>query len=126
MFFSQFCPSLPPIINCASLSHVSGNASINHRPHPALSYQNMTLNTDSFIVAQFGCFEWSHAETHLLYTAEKKRPKAKSFFDRKAAEESASKSKDELSLVSLFPAEYQVIPLIIINCKFSKKTHRVL
>ena len=56
---------------------------------------------ECFISAQFGCFEWSHAETHLLYTAEKKRPKAKSFFDRKAAEESASKSKDELALVRI-------------------------
>ena len=48
---------------------------------------------------QFGCFEWSHAETHLLYIAEKKRPKAKSFFDKKAVAESLTKNKDELSLV---------------------------
>lgn len=30
---------------------------------------------------QFGCLEWSHAETHLLYVAEKKPAKNKSFFD---------------------------------------------
>ncbi|XP_069822608.1 acylamino-acid-releasing enzyme [Dendropsophus ebraccatus] len=30
---------------------------------------------------QFGCLSWSHSETHLLYIAEKKRPKTKSFFD---------------------------------------------
>ena len=33
---------------------------------------------------QFSCFEWSHSETHLLYVAEKKRPKAKSFFEKAA------------------------------------------
>ncbi|XP_073414992.1 acylamino-acid-releasing enzyme-like [Dendrobates tinctorius] len=38
---------------------------------------------------QFGSLSWSHSETHLLYIAEKKRPKTKSFFDAKnhAAEE---------------------------------------
>ncbi|KAG8534922.1 hypothetical protein GDO81_029920, partial [Engystomops pustulosus] len=30
---------------------------------------------------QFGCLSWSHSETHLLYIAEHKRPKSKSFFD---------------------------------------------
>ncbi|NXP70692.1 ACPH enzyme, partial [Ramphastos sulfuratus] len=35
---------------------------------------------------QFGCLAWSHSETHLLYVAEKKRPKAKSFFQSKDAE----------------------------------------
>uniref|UniRef100_A0A3Q3BLE7 Acylamino-acid-releasing enzyme n=1 Tax=Kryptolebias marmoratus TaxID=37003 RepID=A0A3Q3BLE7_KRYMA len=29
---------------------------------------------------QFGCLVWSHSETHLLYVAEKKRPKIESFF----------------------------------------------
>ncbi|XP_053325401.1 acylamino-acid-releasing enzyme-like [Spea bombifrons] len=29
---------------------------------------------------QFGCLSWSHSESHLLYIAEKKRPKAESFF----------------------------------------------
>ncbi|MFT7800887.1 acylamino-acid-releasing enzyme-like [Arapaima gigas] len=29
---------------------------------------------------QFGCLVWSHSETHLLYVAEKKRPKTESFF----------------------------------------------
>ncbi|KFU89090.1 Acylamino-acid-releasing enzyme, partial [Chaetura pelagica] len=35
---------------------------------------------------QFGCLAWSHSETRLLYVAEKKRPKAKSFFQSKAPE----------------------------------------
>ncbi|XP_030061179.1 acylamino-acid-releasing enzyme isoform X2 [Microcaecilia unicolor] len=35
---------------------------------------------------QFGCLEWSHSETHLLYVAEKKRPKTESFFESKAPE----------------------------------------
>ncbi|KFO57939.1 Acylamino-acid-releasing enzyme, partial [Corvus brachyrhynchos] len=35
---------------------------------------------------QFGCLAWSHSETHLLYVAEKKRPKAESFFESKAPE----------------------------------------
>ncbi|KAM9324358.1 acylamino-acid-releasing enzyme [Gastrophryne carolinensis] len=30
---------------------------------------------------QFGCLSWSHSESHLLYIAEQKRPKAKSFFE---------------------------------------------
>uniref|UniRef100_A0A3Q3JP83 acylaminoacyl-peptidase n=1 Tax=Monopterus albus TaxID=43700 RepID=A0A3Q3JP83_MONAL len=29
---------------------------------------------------QFGCLVWSHSETHLLYVAERKRPKTESFF----------------------------------------------
>ncbi|NXA33421.1 APEH enzyme, partial [Eudromia elegans] len=37
----------------------------------------------------FGCLAWSHSETHLLYVAEKKRPKAESFFQSKAPEEDA-------------------------------------
>ncbi|NWS20255.1 ACPH enzyme, partial [Pachyramphus minor] len=35
---------------------------------------------------QFGCLAWSHSETHLLYVAEKKRPKTESFFQSKAPE----------------------------------------
>ncbi|NXA04989.1 APEH enzyme, partial [Sapayoa aenigma] len=35
---------------------------------------------------QFGCLTWSHSETHLLYVAEKKHPKAESFFQSKAPE----------------------------------------
>ncbi|NXG76872.1 ACPH enzyme, partial [Baryphthengus martii] len=35
---------------------------------------------------QFGCLAWSHSETHLLYVAEKKRPKVESFFQSKAPE----------------------------------------
>uniref|UniRef100_A0A8D3BMW0 Acylamino-acid-releasing enzyme n=1 Tax=Scophthalmus maximus TaxID=52904 RepID=A0A8D3BMW0_SCOMX len=31
-------------------------------------------------VSTFGCLVWSHSETHLLYVAERKRPKAESFF----------------------------------------------
>uniref|UniRef100_A0A6Q2YLT2 acylaminoacyl-peptidase n=1 Tax=Esox lucius TaxID=8010 RepID=A0A6Q2YLT2_ESOLU len=31
---------------------------------------------------QFGCLVWSHSETHLLYVAERKRPKAESFFQK--------------------------------------------
>ncbi|KAF1645244.1 Acylamino-acid-releasing enzyme, partial [Eudyptes chrysocome] len=39
---------------------------------------------------QFGCLAWSHSETHLLYVAEKKCPKAESFFQSKAPELGAS------------------------------------
>ncbi|KAM9277087.1 acylamino-acid-releasing enzyme-like [Morus bassanus] len=39
---------------------------------------------------QFGCLAWSHSETHLLYVAEKKRPKTESFFQSKASELGAS------------------------------------
>ncbi|XP_028742829.1 acylamino-acid-releasing enzyme [Peromyscus leucopus] len=38
----------------------------------------------------FGCLSWSYSETHLLYVAEKKRPKAESFFQTKALDISAS------------------------------------
>ena len=58
------------------------------------------LFADLLVVSgQFGCFEWSYVETHLLYIAEKKRPKAKSFFDKKAVAESLSKNQNELKLV---------------------------
>ncbi|KAM9476086.1 acylamino-acid-releasing enzyme-like [Clarias gariepinus] len=33
---------------------------------------------------QFGCLVWSHSETHLLYVAEKKRPKTESYFQSEA------------------------------------------
>lgn len=42
---------------------------------------------------QFGCLAWSHSETHLLYVAEKKRPKTESFFKPKPTEMS---SEEEL------------------------------
>ncbi|KAF4070681.1 hypothetical protein AMELA_G00288290 [Ameiurus melas] len=34
---------------------------------------------------QFGCLVWSHSETHLLYVAEKKRPKAESYFQSESS-----------------------------------------
>lgn len=43
---------------------------------------------------QFGCLAWSHSETHLLYVAEKKRPKAESFFQSKAPELDRSTDED--------------------------------
>ncbi|XP_010215255.1 PREDICTED: acylamino-acid-releasing enzyme, partial [Tinamus guttatus] len=43
---------------------------------------------------QFGCLAWSHSETHLLYVAEKKRPKAESFFQSKAPELGGSAEED--------------------------------
>ncbi|OXB78652.1 UNVERIFIED_CONTAM: hypothetical protein H355_002617, partial [Colinus virginianus] len=43
---------------------------------------------------QFGCLAWSHSETHLLYVAEKKRPKAESFFQTKAPELDASADEE--------------------------------
>uniref|UniRef100_A0AAY4EF75 acylaminoacyl-peptidase n=1 Tax=Denticeps clupeoides TaxID=299321 RepID=A0AAY4EF75_9TELE len=45
---------------------------------------------------QFGCLVWSHSETHLLYVAEKKRPKAESFF--KVSPESSSPSYEDEAL----------------------------
>uniref|UniRef100_A0A6Q2X2G1 Acylamino-acid-releasing enzyme n=1 Tax=Esox lucius TaxID=8010 RepID=A0A6Q2X2G1_ESOLU len=41
---------------------------------------------------QFGCLVWSHSETHLLYVAERKRPKAESFFQ---SPESCSLGEEE-------------------------------
>ncbi|XP_074054052.1 acylamino-acid-releasing enzyme isoform X1 [Macrotis lagotis] len=46
----------------------------------------------------FGCLSWSHSESHLLYVAEKKRPKTESFFQTKAlelSEEETAKSKKQ-------------------------------
>lgn len=43
---------------------------------------------------QFGSLEWSHSETHLLYVAERKVPKIKSYFDEKQ-ETGASASEVE-------------------------------
>ncbi|XP_075688118.1 acylamino-acid-releasing enzyme [Rhinoderma darwinii] len=42
---------------------------------------------------QFGCLSWSHSQTHLLYIAEKKRPKTKSFFD--AGDRAVTSEEDE-------------------------------
>lgn len=39
---------------------------------------------------QFGCLSWSHSETHLLYVAERKRPKAESFFQSRTPELSSN------------------------------------
>ncbi|XP_060787677.1 acylamino-acid-releasing enzyme isoform X2 [Neoarius graeffei] len=43
---------------------------------------------------QFGCLVWSHSETHLLYVAEKKRPKAESYFQSES--ESSLLGDDEV------------------------------
>ncbi|KAM4650959.1 acylamino-acid-releasing enzyme [Discoglossus pictus] len=44
---------------------------------------------------QFGCLSWSHSESHLLYIAEKKRPKAESFFQAAAEELSVGASEED-------------------------------
>ncbi|XP_012681629.1 acylamino-acid-releasing enzyme [Clupea harengus] len=44
---------------------------------------------------QFGCLVWSHSETHLLYVAEKKRPKAESFFKTESPESSPVGDEEE-------------------------------
>jgi len=49
---------------------------------------------DCFLKDQFGSLEWSHSETHLLYVAERKVPKIKSYFDEKQ-ETGASASEVE-------------------------------
>lgn len=43
----------------------------------------------------FGCLEWNNAETHLLYVAERKKPKSKSYFDTKP--DTSSQSEGLLS-----------------------------
>ncbi|MBN3311238.1 APEH enzyme, partial [Amia calva] len=43
---------------------------------------------------QFGCLVWSHSETHLLYVAEKKRPKTESFFQTESPETSSLGDED--------------------------------
>ncbi|XP_075795705.1 acylamino-acid-releasing enzyme isoform X2 [Pelodiscus sinensis] len=43
----------------------------------------------------FGCLSWSHSETHLLYVAERKRPKAESFFQSKTLELSSDCAEEE-------------------------------
>uniref|UniRef100_A0A8C5D479 Acylamino-acid-releasing enzyme n=1 Tax=Gadus morhua TaxID=8049 RepID=A0A8C5D479_GADMO len=45
---------------------------------------------------QFGCLVWSHSETHLLYVAERKRPKAESFFQTESPESSSTGDEDEM------------------------------
>ncbi|KAG7273133.1 hypothetical protein CRUP_005461 [Coryphaenoides rupestris] len=45
---------------------------------------------------QFGCLVWSHSETHLLYVAERKRPKAESFFQTESPESSSLGDEDEM------------------------------
>ncbi|XP_053325400.1 acylamino-acid-releasing enzyme-like isoform X2 [Spea bombifrons] len=49
---------------------------------------------------QFGCLSWSHSESHLLYIAEKKRPKAESFFQTSTKELGTGASEEEDNAVS--------------------------
>ncbi|CAB1336034.1 unnamed protein product [Coregonus sp. 'balchen'] len=44
---------------------------------------------------QFGCLVWSHSETHLLYVAERKRPKAESFFQSVSLESCSLADEEE-------------------------------
>uniref|UniRef100_A0A4W6F0C2 Acylamino-acid-releasing enzyme n=1 Tax=Lates calcarifer TaxID=8187 RepID=A0A4W6F0C2_LATCA len=44
---------------------------------------------------QFGCLVWSHSETHLLYVAERKIPKAESFFQTVSPELSSIGDEEE-------------------------------
>lgn len=53
---------------------------------------------DCFLKDQFGSLEWSHSETHLLYVAERKVPKTKSYFDEKP--ETGSGSAPEIEKVT--------------------------
>ncbi|KAJ3586774.1 hypothetical protein NHX12_013167 [Muraenolepis orangiensis] len=41
---------------------------------------------DDQLSCLFSCLVWSHSETHLLYVAERKRPKAQSFFQTESPE----------------------------------------
>ena len=38
----------------------------------------------TWLPGQFGSFEWSSSEGHLLYIAERKKPKTGGYFDAKA------------------------------------------
>ena len=59
-----------------------------------------------FCTAEFGCLEWSKDESRLLYVAEKKQPKAASYFEKKkdvnsgeeTDEDSASKKDQEVKV----------------------------
>lgn len=42
------------------------------------------MDMSVFVTGQFGSFEWSSSEGHILYMAEKKKPNTGSFFDPKA------------------------------------------
>ena len=43
---------------------------------------------------QFGSLQWSNHESHILYVAERKKTTAKSYFDKKAAQEIESGKTD--------------------------------
>lgn len=59
----------------------------------------------------FGSFQWSRAEGHVLYVAEKKRPKASSFFDSKPFSESTESKEKETARVFYF-----IIAFIVKMC----------
>ena len=70
--------------------------------HPEVVGQllkNIHDTTFHFSAGQFGCLEWSHSETHLLYVAEKKCPKTKSFFDMKSDETAGNTTGTEVPKV---------------------------
>ncbi|XP_069793039.1 acylamino-acid-releasing enzyme isoform X2 [Narcine bancroftii] len=45
---------------------------------------------------QFGCLVWSHSETHILYIAEKKRPKTETFFQTKPQIDMTEEDEDSI------------------------------
>uniref|UniRef100_A0A671UVE3 acylaminoacyl-peptidase n=1 Tax=Sparus aurata TaxID=8175 RepID=A0A671UVE3_SPAAU len=58
---------------------------------------------------QFGCLVWSHSETHLLYVAERKRPKAESFFQTESPELSSIGDEEETMRVEKKEAGEQFV-----------------
>uniref|UniRef100_A0A8C2XGD3 acylaminoacyl-peptidase n=1 Tax=Cyclopterus lumpus TaxID=8103 RepID=A0A8C2XGD3_CYCLU len=58
---------------------------------------------------QFGCLVWSHSETHLLYVAERKRPKAESFFQSESPELSFIGDEEETMRVEKKEAGEQFV-----------------
>uniref|UniRef100_A0A8C9ZEU3 Acylamino-acid-releasing enzyme n=1 Tax=Sander lucioperca TaxID=283035 RepID=A0A8C9ZEU3_SANLU len=58
---------------------------------------------------QFGCLIWSHSETHLLYVAERKRPKAESFFQTDSPELSSIGDEEETMRVEKKEAGEQFV-----------------
>uniref|UniRef100_A0A673AQX4 Acylamino-acid-releasing enzyme n=1 Tax=Sphaeramia orbicularis TaxID=375764 RepID=A0A673AQX4_9TELE len=58
---------------------------------------------------QFGCLVWSHSETHLLYVAEKKKPKAESFFQTESPELSSIGDEEDVLRVEKKEAGEQFI-----------------
>ena len=63
----------------------------NHRLHN-ISIEALDQHGKIYDDSSFGCLQWSHDETRLVYVAERKKPKAKSYFEQTSTHDKTAES----------------------------------